>query len=129
MWNYILRRLLLVVPLMLGISLLTFFMIHAIPGDPISVQFGLTPQGLDPASIERIRQDLGLNDPLPVQYLRYMGNLLRGDLGTSLTTKTPVTDEILQRVPATLELTIAAMLVVALVSIPLGVLSAVKRGS
>jgi peptide/nickel transport system permease protein len=129
MWHYIMRRLLLMIPLMVGISVLTFAMIHAIPGDPIAVQFGMTSQGLDPASIDRIRQELGLNDPLPMQYVRYMGNLLRGDLGTSLTTKTPVTDEILARVPATLELTIAAMLIVTLVAVPLGVLSAVKRGS
>ena len=129
MWRYIMRRFLVLIPLMLGISVLTFFMIHAIPGDPIAVQFGLTQQGLDPASIDRIRQELGLNDPLPVQYLRDMANLLRGDLGTSLSTKTPVTDEIFARVPATLELTIAAMFLVAIVAVPLGVLSAVKRGT
>jgi len=127
--RYILQRLLLLVPLLLGISILTFFLIHLAPGDPIATQFGLNPRGMDPKTIERMRQELGLNDPLPMQYLRYLGHLLQGDMGRSLTTKTAVSQEIFARLPATIQLTLASMLVVLLVAVPLGVVSAVKRGS
>ena len=129
MKRYILQRLLLLVPLLLGISILTFFLIHLAPGDPIATQFGLNPRGMDPKTIERMRQELGLNDPLPMQYLRYLGHLLQGDMGKSLTTKTAVSQEIFARLPATIQLTLASMLVVLLVAVPLGVVSAVKRGS
>ena len=129
MKGYILQRLLLLIPLLLAISTLTFFMVHLAPGDPISTQFGFRLKGIEAETIERMREELGLNDPLLMQYLRYLGNLLRGDMGQSLTTRTPVTDEILARLPATVQLTIASMLVVLLVAIPLGIVSAVKRGS
>lgn len=129
MQQYILRRLLILFPLLLAISLVTFFLINMAPGDPISAKFGLEIKDLEPERIEQIREELGLNDPLPVQYLRYLGNLLRGDMGQSLTTKRPVSKEILSRFPATLQLTAAAMLFVLLVAIPLGIISAVKRGS
>jgi len=127
--QYILRRLLILFPLLLAISLITFFLINMAPGDPISAKFGLEIKDLEPERIEQIREELGLNDPLPVQYMRYLGNLLRGDMGQSLTTKRPVSEEILSRFPATLQLTAAAMLFVLLVAIPLGIISAVKRGS
>lgn len=129
MRRYILRRLLLLVPLLLAISVLTFFMIHLAPGDPISTRFGLNLKNLEPERIEQIREELGLNDPLPVQYLRYLSNLLQGDLGRSLTTNRPVAGELVSRLPATIELTIASMLIVLLVAVPLGIFSAVKRGS
>jgi peptide/nickel transport system permease protein len=127
--RYILHRLLLLVPLLLGISLLTFAMAHLAPGDPISTQFGLDVRGMEPKTVERLRDALGLNDPLPVQYLRYLGNLIRGDLGRSLTTRAPVSQEIFARFPATLQLAFAAMAIVVLVAIPLGIVAAVKRGS
>jgi ABC-type dipeptide/oligopeptide/nickel transport system permease component len=104
-------------------------MIHLAPGDPISTRFGLNLKNLEPERIEQIREELGLNDPLPVQYLRYLINLLQGDLGRSLTTNRPVAGELVSRLPATIELTIASMLIVLLVAVPLGILSAVKRGS
>ncbi len=129
MRRYIAQRLVLVIPLLLGVSILTFIMVHLAPGDPISTQFGLDVRAMEPETLERMRQQLGLNDPLPVQYLRYLANLLHGDMGTSLTTKTPVSREILQRVPATVQLAVAAMIVVVMVALPLGVLSALRRGS
>ncbi len=129
MRRYIFRRLLLLAPLLLAISLLTFFMIHLAPGDPITTRFGLNLKQLEPERIEAIREELGLNDPLPVQYLRYLVNLLQGDLGRSLTTHAPVSKEILSRLPATVQLTVASMLIVLLVAVPLGIVSAVKRGS
>jgi len=127
--RYILRRLLFLPPLLLGVSALTFALIHLAPGDPLSTQFGLNPRGMEPQTVERLRAQLGLNEPLPVQYLRYLGSLLRGDMGRSLATRTPVSQEIWARFPATLELAIATQALVLLVAIPLGVLSAVKRGS
>jgi len=127
--RYIFQRLLLLIPLLLAISVLTFFLIHVAPGDPIATQFGMNLKQLEPERIEAIREELGLNDPLPVQYLRYLANLLQGDLGRSLTTHAPVSEEILSRLPATIQLTVASMLVVLLVAVPLGILSAVNRGS
>lgn len=129
MSRYILRRLLLVIPLLLAVSLATFLLVNLAPGDPISTRFGLSLNNLEPQRIEEIREELGLNDPLPVQYLRYLGNLLRGDMGRSLTTNRPVSQEILSRLPATIKLTLASMLFVVLVAVPLGMISAVKRGS
>ena len=128
MTTYILRRLLLFIPLLFAISIFTFFLIHMAPGDPIATRFGLNMKRLDPASIERIRESMGLNDPLPAQYVRYMRDLLGGE-SRSITTNAPVNKEILDRLPATIQLTVASMLIVLLVAIPLGIISAVKRGS
>ena len=129
MGRYISRRLLILIPLLIAISMFTFLLINLAPGDPISSRFGLNLNTLDPARIEAIRQELGLNDPLPVQYLRYLGNLLKGDLGRSITTNRPVLDELLARLPATLQLTAVSMSLVLLVAVPLGIISAVKRGT
>jgi ABC-type dipeptide/oligopeptide/nickel transport system permease component len=129
MGRYIVKRILILIPLLLAISLFTFFLVHLAPGDPIATQFGMNMKRMEPERIEAIREELGLNDPLAVQYLRYLGNLLNGDMGQSLTTKKPVLDEISARLPATIQLTLAAMFVSLLLAIPLGILSAVKRGS
>jgi len=129
MQQYILRRLLILIPLLLAVSILTFIMVHLVPGDPIVTRFGLEMRNMEPERLEAIREELGLNDPLPMQYLRYLSNLLRGDLGRSLTTRAPVSKEILSRLPATIQLTVASMLVVLLIAVPLGIVSAVKRGS
>jgi ABC-type dipeptide/oligopeptide/nickel transport system permease component len=127
--SYILQRLLILVPLLLAISLVTFILIHMAPGDPVMARFGLDVKRMETERLEEIREELGLNDPLPVQYLRYLRDLLRGDMGRSLTTHAPVSREILSRLPATLQLTVAAMLFMLVVAIPLGIISAVKRGS
>ena len=129
MLNYILRRLLLVPLLLIGITLVVFVLIQLAPGDPVTAQYGLKLAEADPVRIERLRQELGLNDPIMVQYFRYLLNLLRGDFGMSLTTRTPVLTEIAARFPATLELTLAAMVIVIVFSIPLGIIAALKRGS
>jgi peptide/nickel transport system permease protein len=125
---FVIRRLILLVPLLLAVSLVTFVLIRLVPGDPVTAQYGLDPSRADPAQIERIRQQLGLNDPLPVQYVRYLGNLLHGDLGRSISTQRPVGPDLLQRLPATMQLAAASMLVVVLISIPLGIASAIHRG-
>ena len=129
MTTYILRRLLILIPLLFAISLLTFILINLAPGDPIATRFGMNMKRLDPVRIEEIRDELGLNDPLPMQYLRYMQDLARGDMGRSITTNAPVSKEITARLPATIQLTVASMLVVMLVAVPLGIISAVRRGS
>ncbi|MCE5208792.1 MAG: ABC transporter permease [Chloroflexi bacterium] len=129
MLNYIIRRLLLVPLLILGITIVVFTMIQLAPGDPVTAQYGLKLSEADPAKIERLKEELGLNDPIMVQYFRYLGNLLQGDLGTSLTSRMPVVDELKSRFPATLELTVAAMLIVIVFSIPMGIVAALNRGS
>ena len=129
MLNYIIRRLLIVPFLILGVTLVVFVMVRLAPGDPVSAQYGLKLSEADPVKIERLKEELGLNDPIMVQYFRYVSNLLKGDFGISLTSRVPVLDEISSRFPATLELTLASMLIVIVVSIPLGIIAALKRGS
>lgn len=128
MLKYIARRLMLLPFLLLGISVVVFLLFQLTPGDPISARFGLRMSGMSTETINQLRQDLGLNDPLPVQYGRYVANLLRGDLGTSINTRKPVLDEIAARIPATLELAVTAMIIIIVLSIPLGVISALNRG-
>lgn len=128
MLSFVAGRLVLLIPLLLAVSLVTFILIRLVPGDPVTAQYGLDPSRADPAQIERVRQQLGLNDPLPIQYLRYLGNLVRGDFGRSVSTQRPVGPDLLQRMPLTLQLAAASMLVVVLIAIPLGIVSATHRG-
>jgi peptide/nickel transport system permease protein len=125
MWSYVLRRLLLLVPVLFGLSIFVFLLIHLAPGDPVETQLGIhaTPQ-----TIARLRLSLGLDQPLPVQYLIWLNRMLHGDLGTSLYAHAPVTSLILQRFPTTLVLTISSTVVALLIGVPLGVLSATRRG-
>lgn len=90
MTTYIIRRLLIFPLLMLGISLIVFILIQLAPGDPIASQYGLKLAELDPAKVEQLREQLGLNDPVMVQYGRYITRLLQGDMGQSLTSHQPV---------------------------------------
>jgi peptide/nickel transport system permease protein len=109
----------------LGITLLTFTVLHVFPNDPARLLAG---PGAGADQIEQIRHDLGLDQPLPLQYVRYLEDLAHGNLGRSLQTGQPVANDLAQRLPATLELAIVAMLVYVVVSIPLGVIAAVWRG-
>jgi len=124
--RYIIRRVLLLVPVLLGISIVTFAMLRLIPGDPAQIMLG---EHATPDAIARIRARMGLDQPLPVQYVRYLGDVLRLDLGRSIKTNRPVTQEIAQRFPATVELTLGAMLVACLIGIPAGILAAYKHNS
>ena len=126
MGNFLLRRLLLLIPVLWGVATLVFLLLHFIPGDPIDLMLGDSALGTDR---ETLRDQLGLNDPLIVQYLRYFVDLLQGDWGTSLFSKKPVFEEILERVPATMELMFGAMVVTILVAMPLGLIAAVKKGT
>ena len=126
MGNFLLRRLLLLIPVLWGVATLVFLLLHFIPGDPVDLMLGDSALGTDR---ETLRDQLGLNDPLVVQYLRYFGDLLQGDWGTSLFSKKPVFEEIMERVPATMELMFGAMVVTILVAMPLGLIAAVNKGS
>ena len=126
MGNFLLRRLLLLIPVLWGVATLVFLLLHFIPGDPVDLMLGDSALGTDR---ETLRDQLGLNDPLIVQYLRYFGDLLLGDWGTSLFSKKPVFEEIMERVPASMELMLGAMVVTILVAMPLGLIAAVNKGS
>ena len=126
MLRFIARRLVLTVPVLLGVATLVFSLIHFIPGDPALAMLGETAS---PADVAELRARLGLDRPLLEQYGGFLGGALRGDLGTSMRTSEPVTTTILERMPATFELAMAAMLVAVALAIPLGIAAAVWRGT
>jgi peptide/nickel transport system permease protein len=117
MLRFIVRRLLGVIPVLFGLSIILFAFVHLLPGDPATAILG---QHATPERVAAMRQYLGLDDPLWQQYLNYLGNVLRGDLGSSIINNQPVLREFLVRFPATIELTIAAMIFAAGIGIPLG---------
>lgn len=124
---YLLRRLLIAVPVLFGITVGTFLLISAAPGDPLLAYANL--DNLDSAQLEQARANLGLNDPLPVQYLRWLANVLQGNLGRSLVTQRSVASEIATSFSVTVRLTAAALVLSTLVGIGVGVLSAVRQYS
>lgn len=126
MRRYILRRIALLIPVLWGVSTLVFIVTHVIPGDPVDLMLGETAR---PAQYEALRTALGLDRPLLVQYIDFMGGLLRGDLGDSLHQKRPVLDALAERAPATAELTAAALAVALLIALPLGAAAARRAGS
>lgn len=126
MWKYILKRLLYMIPVLFGVSFLVFLILSLAPGDPAKAILG--DQGT-PEAIAQLREELGLNDPILVQYFRYAKNLVRGDLGMSYKTKGPVSKEIIARVPTTLKLTLSAIIIAVIVAIPLGIIAAVKQNT
>lgn len=127
MINYLGRRLLLLIPILVGVTTLVFLMRALIPGDPVEVILG--GQTADRATLEQIRSQLGLDQPLPVQYLQFVGGVLRGDLGTSIRTGQPVTAEIGLRYPRSLALAGASMAIAILIGFGTGILSAVAKGT
>lgn len=127
MFQFILRRLSLVIPTFLGITLLTFTLIHMIPGDPIEVMAG--ERGVSAERHAMLSAELGFDQPLYIQYFRYVGGVLQGDLGNSLVTRTPVLDEFLALFPATVELSVCAAIFAILIGLPAGIIAAVKRGT
>ena len=121
---YILRRTAMLIPVLLGVTLLTFCIAKLTPGDPAVVMLG---EHATPERVAELREQLGLNRPLLVQYGRYVWNVAHGDLGTSIRGKTPVLGEILARFPSTLQLTVAAMLIATVGGVALGTLAALTR--
>ena len=128
MGRYVVRRLLAMIPVLLIVSLLSFFLIYLSPGDPVT---SLLSQGsgiVDQEAAAEMRAELGLDQPVHVQYLSWLAGVLQGDLGDSISTGKPVSAEIANRFPATAFLALVSMAVTLAVSIPLGFLTAVKRG-
>ena len=126
MLRYFIRRVLLAVPVLLGVATLVFSLIHLVPGDPAQAMMG---DGASPQDIAELRKSLGLDQPLLTQYATFLRNAVTGDLGKSFRTGQPVTTMIAERVPATAELAIAAMIIAVFLAIPLGVVAAVWRGT
>jgi len=127
MLGFILRRLALIVPTFIGVTLLAFALIHLIPGDPVENISG--ERGMDPARRARLLHEFGLDRPLAAQYAGYVGQVLHGDLGSSLTTHDSVAHEFATLFPATVELATFALLFAVVVGVPAGVLAAVKRNT
>jgi ABC-type dipeptide/oligopeptide/nickel transport system permease component len=121
-----LHRLVWFAPTLVGLLVVTFVISRIIPADPVALVAGETAT---PAQVEALRRDLGYDRPLPVQFAHYVGQLVRGDMGTSIFTRRPIVEDLTHRLPATIELTVAAMLISILLGIPLGVLSALWRNS
>ena len=126
MLRYFVHRLLLAVPVLIGVATLVFSLIHLVPGDPAQAMLG---DGAAPQDIAELRTSLGLDQPLMTQYLTFLRHAVTGDLGTSFRTGQPVTTMIVERIPATAELAFAAMLVAIVIALPLGIVAAVWRGT
>lgn len=126
MTRFLVRRLLLAIPVLLGVATLVFALIHMIPGDPVQAMLG---DAASPESVAELRGRLGLDRPLHVQYKAFLASAVRGDLGVSLRTSERVTTAIAARVPATVELALAAMFVAVVIAIPAGIVAAVWSGT
>ncbi|MFC3569776.1 ABC transporter permease subunit [Paracoccus sp. TOH] len=127
MLRFILKKLLYLVPTMIGITLVAFGFIRLLPGDPVLLMAG--ERGVSPERYAQIAAQLGYDKPVWQQYFHYLGNLLQGDLGNSLVTKKPVLAEFLALFPATVELGLVAIVLATLIGVPVGVIAAIKRGS
>jgi len=119
MLSYIFRRLLMIIPVLIGVSILAFLLIHLIPGNPAVAMLG---ERATPERVAHLEEALGLDDPLYVQYGRFMGQILQGDFGRSIHSNSSVLWEMGQRFPATIELTIAAMIIAIVVGMGAGII-------
>ena len=126
MLKYVIKRLLLLIPILLGVVLLIMFIMSLTPGDPGTLLLGMNAT---PEAIDAMNEELGFNDPLLVQYANYVWNAFHGDLGTSWQTGRPVFQEIVKRLPVTFKLAIFSAILTALIGIPLGIISAIKKYS
>jgi peptide/nickel transport system permease protein len=126
MLGFIGGRLLGTVPVIVILSIGVFLMLHLTPGDPVQIMLG---QDADPQAVAALRAELGLDQSLPIQYVRWAGNALHGDLGRSIRTNQPVTDAIVSRLPVTLELSLVALLISLVIGLPAGMLAAIRRNS
>jgi peptide/nickel transport system permease protein len=127
MYAYLVRRLLSTIPVLFGVLLLVFSMLHLVPGDPVKMMLGEFQTS--PEQIAKLQSQLHLNEPLPQQFGRYVWNAMHGDLGTSIRSNKPVTQESMDNLPSTLELALAGLLIAGMLGITLGVLAAVKQYS
>ncbi len=127
MIKFFLKRIGHIIPAFIGVTLLTFTLVHLIPGDPVELLAG--ERGIDPERHARLRAEMGLDKPYAIQYWNYVKGVVQGDLGKSIVTRQPVFEEFLTLFPATLELSICAMLFAVLFGLPAGIIAGVKRGS
>lgn len=126
--SYAIRRLLLLIPVFFGVTIITFTLVNVV-GNPVAAYITSEQQLHDPDVIQRIEEEYGLNDPLPVQYFRYITKLLQGDWGESRAERDPVLEVIGRKLPVTAELTIYSMIIAVLIGIPLGIVAALKKDS
>ncbi len=127
MLRYIIQRLLQLIPILVGISVITFLMLHFVPGDPVTLFAGDKP--LTPERAALIRHELGLDRPIGVQYFDYASHAIRGDLGRGLRSQRPVLDSILEVLPNTLQLTLSALFLAVIIGITLGIVAALSHGT
>ena len=126
MLRYALRRILALVPVLIGVSVIVFLFLHLIPGDSATAILG---EHATPDAIVQLRAAYGLDQPWPTQYALFVGHILQGDLGRSIRSNTSVTSELMQRLPATAELSVVALVFALLIGLPAGIVSAWRRGS
>ncbi|MGN0405472.1 MAG: nickel ABC transporter permease [Bariatricus sp.] len=126
MLKYIIRRIIAMIPVVIGITFLVFMIMQLAPGDPAQMILG---DNAPPEAIEELREEMGLNDNVMVQYGRYLVNLAHGEMGTSYTNKRPVSEEVFSRVPATFKLALVSAVVSIAIAIPLGILAAIKQNT
>jgi len=124
--QYIARRLISLIPVLLGVSIIVFSLIRLIPGDPVIIMLGEKARVED---IERVREEMGFNRPIPVQYVEWMGRIVRGDLGKSIINRTPVMTELKSRLAATVEMVVAGMILGMIIGITIGIISALRRNT
>lgn len=126
MIKYVLKKLIMMIPILIGATIVVFLMLHLAPGDPVHLIVG---PNVTPEVYDQIYRSLGLDQPMLVQYFKFLGNVLQGNLGNSILQRRPVLEIIWQRLPVTLELSIAALVISFAIAIPAGVLAAVKRNT
>lgn len=126
MYRYVIKRLLLMIPVIIGVSFLVFFIMDMAPGDAVDF---LAPEGATAEDLEAIRHDLGLDKPVVVRYIDYMAGMLHGDLGVSYISKTDVFQTYVEKLPATIKLSFASILISVILSVPLGIYSATRQGT
>jgi peptide/nickel transport system permease protein len=126
--KYLINRLLYTIPVIIGVSILVFSMLHLVPGDPVRAMFA-DSGGASAEQLEQIRHLLGLDKPLPLQYLDYIGRVVRGDLGESIISKQPVFELIVQNFPSTLQLTIAGLGLAIVIGLFMGIVAALRHNS
>ena len=129
MTNYVMRTVLQSTLVVILVSMLVFVIMRALPGDPIAALTSESTAGFDEAQTDALKERLGLNDPLPVQYLKWAGNAVQGDFGLSSRNRLPVADEIKRRIPATIQLAVASMSVGMILGVGFGVIAALKPNS
>lgn len=126
MATYIIRRILIVIPTLFAVSILSFAFVRLIPGDPATIMLG---ERARPADVEKFKEQMGLNQPIYVQYIRYLEQVFQGNLGTSIVTRVPVMDQLAYRLPATIEAIFFALLIGILVGVIAGIIAALNRNT